>query len=161
MVLLTSWHRTTSSRHLQAEGPAMSSSAYHMRGLWHTSADSSPTARACGTPSQMRLRASTPLRNGSPSFASDVEITPAPCKWPLLYIYAPVPWNCRHIQPHTHSTRYPCRVLYYIGRRRRRRRRLRVLWLAAIRDVGGGDCGSSNQHTSTHRHAQQGRQGSV
>ena len=42
-----------------------------------------PTARACGTPSQMRLqkqRASTPLRNDSPSFASDVEITPAPCK---------------------------------------------------------------------------------
>ena len=32
--------------------------------------------------------------------------------------YAPVPWGCRHIQPHTHSTRYPRRVLYYIGRRR-------------------------------------------
>ena len=41
---------------------------YHTRGLWHTSAESSPTARACGTPSQMRLqkqKASTPLRNGS------------------------------------------------------------------------------------------------
>ena len=77
------WHRTTSYWRLQAEGPAMPSSAYHTRGLWHTSADSSPMARACGTPSQMRLqkqRASTPLRNGSPSFASDVEITPAPCK---------------------------------------------------------------------------------
>ena len=34
MVLLTSWHRTTSYRHLQAEGTAMPSSAYHMRGLW-------------------------------------------------------------------------------------------------------------------------------
>ena len=47
-----------------------------------TSVESSPTARACGTPSQMMLqkqKASTPLRNGSPSFASDVEITPAPC----------------------------------------------------------------------------------
>ena len=67
-VLLTSWHRTTSYRHLQAEGPAMPSSAYHTRGSWHTSTDSSPTARACGTPSQMRLqkqRASTHLRNGS------------------------------------------------------------------------------------------------
>ena len=83
MVLLTSWHRTTSYWHLQAEGPAMPSSAYHTRRLWHTSADSSPMARACGTPSQMRLqkqRASTPLRNGSPSFASYIEITPAPCK---------------------------------------------------------------------------------
>ena len=42
----------------------------HTRGLWHTSADYSPTARTCGTPSQMRLqkqRASTPLRNSSPS----------------------------------------------------------------------------------------------
>ena len=39
MVLLTSWHRTTSYRHLQAEGTAMPSSAYHTRGLWHTSAD--------------------------------------------------------------------------------------------------------------------------
>ena len=70
MVLLTSWHRTTSYRHLQAEGTAMPSSAYHTRRLWHTSAESSPTARACGTPSQMRLqkqKASTPLRNGSPT----------------------------------------------------------------------------------------------
>ena len=69
-------------RHLQAEGTAMPSSAYPTRGLWHTSEESSPTARACGTPSQMRLqkqKASTPLRNGSPSFASDVEITPSPC----------------------------------------------------------------------------------
>ena len=48
----------------------MPSSAYHTRGLWHTSVESSPTARACGTPSQMRLqkqKASTPLRNGSPT----------------------------------------------------------------------------------------------
>ena len=82
VVLLTSWHRTTSYRHLQAEGTSMPSSAYHTRGLWHTSEESSPMARACGTASQMRLqkqKASTPLRNGSPSFASDVEITQAPC----------------------------------------------------------------------------------
>ena len=39
----------------------------------------------------------------------------APCKYPLLYIYAPVPCS-RHIQPHAHSTRYPWRVLYYTGR---------------------------------------------
>ena len=64
-----------------------------------------PTARTCGTPSQMKQKASTPLGNGSPSFASDVEITPAPCYYPLLYIYAPVPWSCRHIQPHTHTVR--------------------------------------------------------
>ena len=52
------------------QAPAMPSSAYHTRRLWHTSAESSPTARACGTPSQMRLqkqKASTPLRNGSPT----------------------------------------------------------------------------------------------
>ena len=55
----------------------------HTRRLWHTSVESSPMARACGTSSQMRLQkqnASTLLRNSSPSFTSDVEITPAPCK---------------------------------------------------------------------------------
>ena len=38
------------------QAPAMPSSAYHTRRLWHTSAESSPTARACGTSSQMRLQ---------------------------------------------------------------------------------------------------------
>ena len=28
---------------------------------------------------------------------------------------------------------------------------LRVLWLAAIHDAGGGDCGSYNRHANAHR----------
>ena len=38
---------------------------------------------------------------------------------------------------------------------------LRVLWLAEIREAGGGACGSSNQHASTHCRAQRGRQGDM
>ena len=34
-------------------------------------------------------------------------------------------------------------------------------WFAAIHDVGGGACGSSNQHASAHRRTQPGRQGGI
>ena len=38
---------------------------------------------------------------------------------------------------------------------------IRVLWLAAIRDAGGGPCGSSKQQVSAHHRTQTGRQGGM
>ena len=138
------WHRTTSYRHLQPEGPATPSSAYHttlayQRGffpdgtrLWNALPNEVTEAESIDT-----------LRNGSPSFASNVEIAPAPCKYLLKLCTCTCSLELStHSATHTHSTRYPRRVLYYTGRKKENP-------FPAHADGGGGPMEGFSRHSSS------------